>query len=121
MSRTVEEIRDSHDKTCIRLSYGDDNQECDCCDLLSVIDAGRIEANELFDTLADQEAEIARLKALHDRLVEALRDVIEQTGAEPCWYDHHGYCQEHNLTEKEDCWFFKAQALIAEAEGEVGK
>jgi hypothetical protein len=69
-----------------------------------------------YDTQMANAALIVKAVNLHDRLVEALRDVIEQTGAEPCWYDHHGYCQEHNLAEKEDCWFFKAQALISEAE-----
>lgn len=33
---------------------------------------------------------------------------------EDCHYDHHGYCQAHNLAEGEDCHVFKARKLLAQ-------
>jgi len=62
MSRTIEEIRNR-----VASGYYHRNNPAeavaDLDTLLSTIDAGRLEANELFDTSADQEAEIDLLKA----------------------------------------------------------
>jgi len=38
--------------------------------------------------MAEKDAEIARLR-------EALEGLIDD---DPCWYDHHGYCQAHYVT-----------------------
>lgn len=36
---------------------------------------------------------------VHRGAVDLLREFIEPQ-TEPCWYDHHGYCQAHWLHEK---------------------
>jgi hypothetical protein len=41
------------------------------------------------------EAENARLEAENAKLREALKGLIDD---EPCWYDHHGYCQAHYVS-----------------------
>jgi hypothetical protein len=40
---------------------------------------------------------------------DALRKAVESTNAildgdEECRFDHHGYCQAHNLGSADECW-----------------
>lgn len=50
----------------------------------------------------------ARVKVLSALLTRA----IENTGEPDCWYDHHGYCQAHNLEPKGECWVEQSKAAI---------
>ena len=38
-----------------------------------------------------------RTQACQAELNEALHLIADLTSNEDCWYDHHGYCQAHNL------------------------
>lgn len=53
--------------------------------LLALLDTG----NEAADRITAQAAEIERLR-------EALEGLVDD---EPCWKDHHGYCQAHGLND----------------------
>jgi hypothetical protein len=57
------------------------------------------------DTIEAQAAEIKRLRELLARHVD---------GEQPCWRDHHGYCQAHYL--EEDCRVAAARAALGETE-----
>ena len=52
-------------------------------------------------------------------LYEAL-DALVEVNDEPCWTDHHGYCQAHYMdnVNAEGCRVAKARAVIAKARGE---
>jgi hypothetical protein len=52
-----------------------------------------------------QAAEIKRLREILARHVD---------GEQPCWHDHHGYCQAHYL--EEDCRVAAARAALGETE-----
>lgn len=48
-------------------------------------------------------------------LVELIRDLADP---DPCWFDHHGYCQAHGWTKTEPtCAHGRAQALLAKYDG----
>ena len=47
-------------------------------------------------------------------LVEALDGLIDD---EPCWHDHHGYCQSHFITAP--CEMAVARATLAKVKGEA--
>ena len=47
---------------------------------------------------------------------EALRSILEQQGEELCRYDHHGYCQTHNMAEGSECWYLKVQKALGAAD-----
>ena len=64
------------------------------------------EAKGLCELLEAQAAEIKRLREL---LAQNIDD-------EPCWRDHHGYCQAHYL--EEDCRVAAARAALGEPTGE---
>ena len=61
--------------------------------------------NDLADTIEAQAAEIKRLRELLARHVD---------GEQPCWRDHHGYCQAHYP--EEDCRVAAARAALGETE-----
>ena len=54
-----------------------------------------------------------KLRKVNKQLAEACRSVLEQYGDESCRYDHHNYCQTHNLAEGEDCWAVRIKAALA--------
>ena len=68
-------------------------------------DLGLIVRYEAADTIEAQAAEIKRLRELLARHVD---------GEQPCWHDHHGYCQAHYL--EEDCRVAAARAALGETE-----
>jgi predicted nucleotidyltransferase len=68
-------------------------------------DLGLIVMYEAADTIEAQAAEIKRLRELLARHVD---------GEQPCWRDHHGYCQAHYL--EEDCRVAAARAALGETE-----
>lgn len=57
------------------------------------------------------QSRIAELEAENARLRELLARNIDN---EPCWRDHHGYCQAHYL--EEDCSVAAARAALKEIE-----
>jgi predicted nucleotidyltransferase len=68
-------------------------------------DLGLIVMYEAADTIEAQAAEIKRLREILARHVD---------GEQPCWRDHHGYCQAHYL--EEDCRVAAARAALGETE-----
>lgn len=42
--------------------------------------------------------------------IELIKDIIRLHGN--CRYDHHGYCQEHNLQMKDECWVYKLEEIL---------
>ena len=66
---------------------------------------------------------IAAAPDLHAHLTAALVEIerlrglldfaVEMTGEPDCWYDHHGYCQAHNLQPKGECWVELSRAALA--------
>jgi len=48
---------------------------------------------------------------------DALRKAVEATNAiteqdDPCRFDHHGYCQNHNLQTADECWVPAVKAAM---------
>lgn len=48
----------------------------------------------------------------------ALVLAYQLSDATPCWYDHHGYCQEHGWLRDGPCPNGQAEALIAKLQRE---
>ena len=67
------------------------------------------------DKVTATEARLKLNKAAPD-LLKACEAALN-TAPDPCWYDHHGNCQEHNLEPMGECWTEKCRAAIAKAEG----
>jgi len=44
--------------------------------------------------------------------LETIKDTLNYVGEE-CRFDHHGYCQEHSLQEKEHCFVRKLKEAVA--------
>ena len=53
---------------------------------------------------------IKQLTAERDRLRNALTRLLEPYGDDPCYYDHHGYCQAHFI--EADCCVAYARAAL---------
>lgn len=74
------------------------------------------------EALASQEAAHAwreraeKAEAEVARLLELLIFAVEMTGEPECYYDHHGYCQAHNLQPKGECWVELARAALRNGE-----
>ena len=48
--------------------------------------------------------------------ITALRDVLSDLVArddDPCYFDHHGYCQAHNWLQEGECPHARAKRLLA--------
>jgi hypothetical protein len=57
-------------------------------------------------------AEYAVLPAVElDKLKQCLADLIDP---DPCWFDHHGYCQAHGWLQDEECPHARARKLLSE-------
>ena len=51
---------------------------------------------------------------LLDRLDEAISLLGEHVDDEPCWFDHHGYCQAHGwLTDEDRCPHARGREFLA--------
>lgn len=50
-------------------------------------------------------------------LLDALDRLTTDEKSDPCWRDHHGYCQAHSL--EEDCSMQHARELLAALRPEV--
>ena len=79
----------------------------DCELALQLGDEARVvlpatDVRAIADTIEAQAAEIKRLRELLARNIDD----------EPCWRDHHGYCQAHYL--EEDCRVAAARAALGE-------
>ena len=53
---------------------------------------------------------IEALTAERDRLHVALTRLLEPFGDDPCYYDHHGYCQAHFI--EADCCVAYGRATL---------
>lgn len=48
----------------------------------------------------------------YDSALELIRDLVEHEDTD-CWYDHHGYCQEHGYFETDPpCSIARGRALL---------
>lgn len=57
---------------------------------------------------------VRRLLGSEDRLLELVEDLHDP---EPCWYDHHGYCQAHGwMATEPPCPHARAQRLLRPGE-----
>jgi hypothetical protein len=61
--------------------------------------------------LRDAREKVAALVAIGER-------ILETEGDDPCWADHHGYCQAHGLEPVEDCWVKRLHEAVQRAKGE---
>ena len=69
-------------------------------------------------------AELAEVKRTYtpcdlDLLAErdALRSLLSEfVDDEPCWLDHHGYCQSHYYFDEDECYMARARAALADTE-----
>lgn len=60
--------------------------------------------------MGDQVRETA-LEVAVDSLLDLIDDLRDP---DPCWYDHHGYCQAHGWTDTEpECPHARAQRILA--------
>ena len=58
---------------------------------------------------------IETMTAERDRLRDALTRLLEPYGDDPCYYDHHGYCQAH-FVEADCCVAYARAALKGETQ-----
>jgi hypothetical protein len=68
----------------------------------------RVAAPALIAELTERRAAAERDAARIAELEGALTGVVDD---EPCWYDHHGYCQAHFVTSP--CEMAEARAALA--------
>lgn len=70
-------------------------------------------------TLLDKQGEINDLRATVAELHGLIRDLADP---DPCWFDHHGYCQAHGWMDTEPpCADGRAQKLLAALDGDTPK
>lgn len=64
-------------------------------------------------------AELAAAREVIVKQSKAIDAAFEVAGNDPCYYDHHGYCQSHNLQPKGECWaeLVREAALAAKGGG----
>lgn len=61
----------------------------------------------------DEKVEISYKEGFKDQqeVISIFKDIMEIQG--DCdHYDHHGYCQTHNLHDKEDCPMYRIRNLM---------
>lgn len=46
---------------------------------------------------------------------QLIAEILHMQG-DKCRYDHHGYCQAHNLQMKEECWVYRLKNLLTVAQ-----
>ena len=63
--------------------------------------------------LPSERQAIARLIAAAPELLAVIRELMDP---DPCWADHHGYCQAHHLHPIEECPMRVGKRLIVEIE-----
>ncbi len=69
--------------------------------------------NQINDSLNQKDVEILDLQKHNKQVIEIFEDIMEVQGECDHW-DHHGYCQTHNLHDKEDCPMYKIPKLLKE-------
>lgn len=47
------------------------------------------------DTFAQEDCPVCKLEAQNKVILEALVNLLDPFKDDPCYYDHHGYCQAH--------------------------
>ncbi len=57
-------------------------------------------------------AEVERLTQQRDAALAACDAVATDEAEDPCYYDHHGYCQAHGLQLKGECYMELARAAL---------
>lgn len=65
-----------------------------------------------FVRIAELEQEVEQLTRQRDAALAACRAVATDEAEDPCYYDHHGYCQAHGLQPKGECYMELARAAI---------
>ena len=68
---------------------------------------------DICDLYGDESQANARLIAYSPELFQALEALVDD---EECRFDHHGYCQTHNLSNP--CDMQRAREVIAKVKGE---
>lgn len=66
--------------------------------------------DKLFDSLLDKALEQTGKRAIAEALLEEWLEINDT----PCWFDHHGCCQEHFLEEGKDCIVHRTRALLGD-------
>lgn len=61
------------------------------------------------------EEDVTELTACLQRAEAALRDLVDP---DPCYFDHHGYCQAHSWLQSGRCPHARAAELLAELDRE---
>lgn len=60
------------------------------------------------------EATTADLVAYIHELLAVLGDIITDEAEDPCWFDHHGYCQAHSWFHTQpSCPYARGRELLA--------
>ena len=51
-------------------------------------------------------------------LIAEMKGILEDLVylEDDCRHDHHGYCQAHNLADREDCHVYRAKKVLAKIE-----
>lgn len=84
-----------------------------------IIDAGPYEPGQVLPPeLVREVFKTGELNALRDELVAArqMRELLtDLADPDPCWFDHHGYCQAHGwMATDPHCPHARAKELLAE-------
>ena len=69
--------------------------------------------HDIPELAAEKVSEVERLTAERDALRSLLTEFVDD---EPCWLDHHGYCQAHSHFDEGECHMARARDALADAE-----
>lgn len=95
--------------------------KCDYGDWIKIDDYAKLqdenntlvmECDDLKVDAIDQNTKMGRLQAILEVLMPIAEGMAASYKDEPCWHDHHGYCQAHFLHDKEDCPYYICNELI---------
>ena len=70
---------------------------------------GKQEVAELI-VLATRSEKLRAEAVRQNQILKEIVLVVAEDNDEECWFDHHGYCQAHNL--EKDCHVAKAKNFI---------
>lgn len=102
MAEEIETLRKENDRlrTQAQGCARDQSTTQFCAEAVAAIKRAEIaEENErlIAEMSKAKEIEIDRLEAENEWLRGVLRGLVTDEKDDPCWYDHHGYCQAHFL------------------------
>jgi hypothetical protein len=89
------------------------NYDCNIQEVLSPVPSFD-EWKSAYECLLMESEEVLTLKELLKKCREVIVAFVDE---EPCRYDHHGFCQEHNWFSTDECINKKCKSILTETDG----